>query len=431
MKKVLNILLILVFAFLLVSCKKPVDVKITNILITEDSVIDFYEDAIDLSQIKIRIIKSNGEEEIKEFSSEYLITDINSLVVGYNNIEAKYENFTFYFSINIKNADDLRFTYKTDALGLNYYITGYTGKDENIVLPTKYKNKKVVGVEPSAFLNNNIVKTVVIPSGYNYLGEAAFYNCKSLKSIYIPSTIKALDAYSLNSVHIILFEDKLENKEILDASWYDKNNSVIYENVDMNNLIVENNYQYLLDEEYVTIIGYIGSEENICIPSKFNNSDVKKIGSNAFYKNENLLTVEIPSSVEVLENSAFCSCENLTSITLSTNLKRIEKSVFGNCISLENIDLPNSLEFIGHNAFIQCSSIKKINIPSSVKEIDTYAFAWCMGLEEIYIPKSVVNMGQGVVYGCGKVTVNCEFAEKPATWHDDWNPNNRKVNWGK
>lgn len=431
MKKVLNILLILVFAFLLVSCKKTVDVKITNILLTEDSIVDFYEDSIDLSQIKIRIIKSSGEEEIKEFSSEYVLTDINSLVVGSNNVEAKYENFTFYFSINIKAADDLRFTYQVDSLGLNYYITSYIGTDENIILPSEYKGKKVIGVDTSAFLNNNIIKTVVIPSGYNYLGDAAFYNCQSLKSIYIPSTVKELNAYSLNSVHVILFEDKLENKEIYDASWCDKNNSVVYENIELNKLVIENNYQYLINEEYATIVGYIGNEENICIPSKFNNLDVKRIGPNAFYKNENVLSVSLPNSIEALEKSSFCSCENLTNITLSTNLKRIEENAFGNCANLENINLPNSLEFIGHNAFIQCASIKKINIPSSVKEIDTYAFAWCMGLEEIYIPKSVVSMGQGAVYGCSKLTVNCEFTEKPTTWHDDWNPNNRKVNWGK
>lgn len=431
MKKTLSILLLILVSFLIVGCKKPTDPKITNILITEDSINEFDEGKIDLSLIKIKVILDNGKVEIKDLKEEYLETDINNLQIGTNTIQATYQEFTFYFTINIKKLDDMRFIYQLDDLGMNYYITSYIGRDEKITLPTTYKGKKVIGVESSAFLNNKVVKTVIIPKGYTYLGEAAFYNCESLKSIYIPSTIKTLRSYSLNGIHIVIFEETLDKMIVENNNWYDNKNTKIYENINLNNIKIEGNYQYLLENDKATIIGYLGKEENVVIPSNYNNLPITIVGSNAFYKNFDLVSVELPDSIEILEVSSFCSCESLTTIKLSNKLKRIEESTFGNCYELTNIEFNNNLEFIGHNAFIQCSKLKSLTLPVSVTTIDTYAFAWCMGLESIYIPTSVINMGQGAVYGCSSLTITTEFTSKPETWHDNWNPNNRKVNWAK
>lgn len=428
MKKTLRLLTLFLLIFLVVGCQKQTNPKITNIMITDDSVTEFDEGQIDLSLINIKVIKDNKETIIKELKEEYLITDINNLQIGINTIEAKYENFTFYFSITIKKLDDLRFTYQD--LGMNYYITSYIGKDENITLPTTYKDKKVIGIDSSAFLNNSTIKTVIIPKGYTYLGEAAFYNCSNLKSIYIPSTIKTLKSYSLNSAHIVIFEETLDKMTIENNNWYDEKNAKIYENINIDSLAIKDEYQYLI-EENVTILGYIGNEENVVVPSNFNELPISIIGSNAFYNNLNLKTVELSDQIEILGIGSFKGCENLTNITLSKSLRRIEDNAFGNCYSLEQIEFFNNLEFIGHNAFIQCSSLKNLTIPNSVIKIDSYAFAWCTKLETIYIPNTVINIGEGAVYGCSKLTVNTGYTAKPETWHENWNPNNRKVNWGK
>ena len=79
MKKTLSILLLILVSFLIVGCKKPTDPKITNILITEDSINEFDEGKIDLSLIKIKVILDNGKVEIKDLKEEYLETDINNV----------------------------------------------------------------------------------------------------------------------------------------------------------------------------------------------------------------------------------------------------------------------------------------------------------------------------------------------------------------
>lgn len=436
MKKITKILLSLSIAFtlsfMLISCHKTKEHKIVSIILTDDTNIDIDVDNMDLSALKIKIIYDNDEEEIINFDESYLITDISTLGLGSSTIEAIYNDFQFHFVLTFYKQIDLGFRYSLDPLGLNYYITDYVGTEETIILPEIYQGKQVTGVEASAFQNNATIKSVIIPGGYQYLGEAAFYNCPNLKMVYVPKTLKNIDQYALNSAHIIVLEGSKKDLKVVNENWYDSKNAVIYENTLLDMIEIEKDFIYILTESFgISVLAYLGNEEKIEIPSMVDyRFSVVSIGSNAFYKCNTLKEVTLSSDIRVIEKMAFCLCENLEKITLSTNLKRIEENAFGNCINLSEVIFQDQLEFIGHNAFIQCSSLKSLTLPSSLTKIDTYAFAWCMGLEDIYIPSSVVDMGAGVVYGCSSLTVNCEATSKPSTWHNDWNPNNRTVNWG-
>ena len=78
-------------------------------------------------------------------------------------------------------------------------------------------------------------------------------------------------------------------------------------------------------------------------------SDVTKIGARAFYDNETLLSITLPSSVASIGNKAFQRCESLKSVTLSNGLVSIGDDAFLYCKSLESIKIPSSVnKTFGH-----------------------------------------------------------------------------------
>ena len=70
-------------------------------------------------------------------------------------------------------------------------ITGYTGKDTDIVVPSHIDGYEVVGIGESAFASSKIT-TVIISEGVKYIDWFAFYTCPHLTSITIPKSVEKI-----------------------------------------------------------------------------------------------------------------------------------------------------------------------------------------------------------------------------------------------
>ncbi len=71
-------------------------------------------------------------------------------------------------------------------------ITGYTGTDFDIVIPSSIEGRSVTVIAEEAFKKYDL-KSVVIPYGVVEIGEKAFYGCACLEHISLPDTIQKLD----------------------------------------------------------------------------------------------------------------------------------------------------------------------------------------------------------------------------------------------
>ena len=75
-------------------------------------------------------------------------------------------------------------------------------------------------------------------------------------------------------------------------------------------------------------------------------SEVFKVGRNAFYKCSDLTSVSFPN-VTNIDIAAFLSCSNLTTIYVGTNTSTVctlsNTNAFSNCTNLTNIYVPASL----------------------------------------------------------------------------------------
>lgn len=159
----------------------------------------------------------------------------------------------------------------------------------------------------------------------------------------------------------------------------------------------------------VKITDYTGDDTDVVIPDEIDGYPVTVIGKRAFWKNENIRSLKLPSAIEKLESEAFNKCTNLTEIiipksliksdspfngsgiitaTIEDGTTKIPANLFWGCKKLENVSIPNTVTEIDDGAFTDCVSLRQIKLPDN---LDTLfgAFSSCDNLESVTIPKSL------------------------------------------
>lgn len=194
-------------------------------------------------------------------------------------------------------------------------------------------------------------------------------------------------------------------------------------------------WEYDVDDGNAIITGYNGTALAVTVPSELDGYKVTGIGNKAFYDNQTIRSVTLPSGVKEIGNYAFKYCENLVSINLPSNLETLGSAVFESCTSLYKIYIPKSLDYcrseytynyfhrggpfsnsgivtaefedgtteIPDYIFANASNLKSVIVPETVIAIDSYAFQDCTALEEIRIPEYVTEIGKYAFHCCEKL----------------------------
>jgi hypothetical protein len=85
-------------------------------------------------------------------------------------------------------------------------IRKYKGTEEYVVIPSYYllDNKKVMFeiIEQGCFLENEIIKEVVIPEGIKQINNGAFMGATSLEKVNIPNTVEKIDHFVFNNTNL-------------------------------------------------------------------------------------------------------------------------------------------------------------------------------------------------------------------------------------
>ena len=260
-----------------------------------------------------------------------------------------------------------------------------------IVIPSS-----VTSIGKFAFSSCDSLSEIVIPSSVTRIGDRAFCGCSSLKYISIPKSVIGLNGNPFAewdgkleclSPNFVYEDDVLFNK--------DKSRIISFRNQNIESYVIPSS---------VTNIGasaFLGcrSLSEIVIPSS-----VTCIGASAFSICDSLSDIVIPSSVTSIGDSAFLWCRSLSEIVIPSSVISIGASAFSDCRSLSEIVIPSSVTSIGDGAFSWCLSLSEIVIPSSVTCIGDRAFDNCSSLSEIVIPSSVTSIGARAFYCCGSLS---------------------------
>ena len=256
--------------------------------------------------------------------------------------------------------------------------------------------------------------TLTISDSCKFIGDSAFEDCTSLTSVTIPNAVTSIGRSAFSSCYKLVEVYNLSNLTI--SKGYSSNGGVgyyaknVYTSLETPSKLSTDSNGYIIytDGEEKILIGYVGSESELTLPSEINS-----IYQYAFYNNETITSVVIPDSVTSIGSVAFAGCDSLTSLTIPNSVESIGSGAFRNCTSLiynvkdnvkyfgneenlylvaiEMIDetattlvISDSCKIISDYAFHDCSSITSVTIGNSVKSIGAAAFSPFYRLTEVY-----------------------------------------------
>jgi hypothetical protein len=346
-----------------------------------------------------------------------------------------------------------QFTYTTNNGTIT--ITGYTGTDANVVIPSTIDGLPVTSIGVDTFLYSSI-SGVTIPNSVTNIEDGAFEACFSLTNIMVDplnSAFSSVDGVLFNQSQTTLVEYPGGN-----LGGYTIPNSVTnieadaFSGCSLSSVTIPNSVSSIGDYAFYActsltniMLDPLNSAFRIVDGVLFNQSQttlveypvgklggsyvipngVTSIGAGAFYGSRitgvtipnsvtnigawgfndcsSLGSVTIPNSVINIGDGAFASC-NLANLTLGSSVTGIGAEAFAGCRWLTHVTIPNSVTSIGGGAFIDCSGLANLTLGSGLTSIGAEAFDRCYRLTSVTIPNSVTSIGNYAFNDCTSLT---------------------------
>lgn len=372
---------------------------------------------------------------------DYAFAGCTNLKTIYNNSDfdltkgSKENGFIAYYADKIITPYNNPANITTDENGFVFayvnnkgYLVGYTGSEKFLVLPNSFTFGEILVEEyeiyKNAFYGNLNILSVKIPTSVTKIGDNAFKDCYKLLEVYADSSllseyqfIYAYETYDISS----------------DESVYTIVNGFVFA---------------FYEEGKAVLVGYIGTDTEITIPTSFDYNEETitdiVIGDYAFV-NSNITKATIPASIYAIGNYAFMDSK-LKELVVEDATRGLGHDMFKNCkiekatissdmikfvnyydaknsslkeliitsgteieenalreLPLKKVTLPDTITKIGAYAFYKCAKLKGIDLPSSLSILGENAFNGCSNIVSIVIPDTLTTISYRAFYNCSRL----------------------------
>jgi len=259
------------------------------------------------------------------------------------------------------------------------------------------------GVADYAFYMQSVLFTIDFGDTVEYIGKGACFGITMVQQISLPNNLKVIGDYAFYGCMTARYGD-YGKTEIPRGTEY-IGRSAFYENDFVIDLHIPSSVRTIGDYAFYgcDYLGCYATSEAVYLGDLIIENGVESIGNRAFQGCINIDEVVIPDSVKTLGTHAFYKCDRLKKVTLGSGITEIGKYTFYKCPSLEYVTLSGSVKEIGDCAFASCEKLTDFSL-QGVESIGGYAFYQCAALSSIGIPETVKSIGEFAFRGCSAVS---------------------------
>lgn len=258
------------------------------------------------------------------------------------------------------------FAFKYEITDGKARITGFTGSDAIVIIPSEIDGNKVTSISSNSFMGVEELTAVVIPDSVDSIGERAFSACPHLTTVTLGSGVSEIGSMAFSACPSL--ESFFVSKDNKTFSVTDKS---LFEGTEMVTYAGGKDAEIPVGTTSVRKGAFMGKTNIVSV--EFPKNGLTSLGDYTFSGCTSLKKAAIPSSVTYTGTGCFASCYSLEDVLFSLNCTSIEDDTFRGCTSLYNINIPSAVTSIGNSAFLGCSGLSGMYIPATVKEIGTDA----------------------------------------------------------
>lgn len=174
------------------------------------------------------------------------------------------------------------------------------------------------------------------------IGNSAFKNCTSLRSVTLPETLKQIGKYAFKGCRSL---------------------------------------SSLTLPQGVESIGLAAFQDCRSLRTFNLSSKLKHISSYAFFYCQGIQQLSIPNSIEIIDPDGFFYCLGLRSLTI--DMECIPDYSFYTCNGLRTVTMGNHVKTVGEGAFANNALLTEVNMGAKVDSIAPLAFQGCSSLSAI------------------------------------------------
>ena len=276
-------------------------------------------------------------------------------------------------------------------------LVSYQGADKDVVIPSG-----VALIGKQVFKGHTEIESVVISEGTEAISADAFRDCKNLRTIQFPESLRYVVANAFYG-----------------TPWNAESKSPHYAGKVLMKYVPETEEAFIAPgTAAVTSYAISGCEQirKLTIPE-----GVKVLGHSAVYNCRNLQEVVLPSTLEDVSGDFLSQCPALERIVLPANPSEKLLSAFFVITDgvlreykgrWEEVTIPKGVthirmyNWVGN--FQGRKEIQRVTIPEGVAEIGTNTFAGCTNLKQVQVPDSLIHVGAHA-FADTALLLECEY----------------------
>lgn len=322
--------------------------------------------------IKIKSVATGKENEYTARKTSHLVSDLEEgdyeikvkAIAGARDVEDSEWSETLFFHKNYETGcvyelvNNASYTIKSGGLAKG-----------NVIIEDVYRGKPVTAIKENAFKNNLKIENVIIGKNVTTIGDYAFYNCYNLVSVTMPDSVVSM------GTAVFQLCEGLTSVRFSAGMKYVVDHTFAYCKA-MTSFEIPEGVQYI----DVSAFSHCNSLESITFPDS-----LVYVGETAFTSCPKLTEVTFGDGLVEIGPEAFSLCDTLATVNFAThedeetgnpvtNLKVIGTNAFYKCPALTKIEFPEGVTQLLDGAFNSCTALETVKIPSTVTSLAAGVF---------------------------------------------------------